>query len=381
MSENGFPGTGGTSLKKHIRVAFLVQGLGIGGLERVVVAVVTQLCGQQFSPVIICYDTLGEYKKVLEQSGVRTIFLPRKTGVDCSYLLKLARLLRQEKVDVLNTHNDTALFYGTIAGRLAGISRLVYTEHDGRYPKDRAKSFLNWGLLRLNHRVIAVARYLKDNLIQYHGVSPTKITVINNGVRELSGSVDTQRELREQLSLASSSPVLGIVARLDPVKNHRFLFQSVHELLPELPGLKLIVVGGGPEEENLRRLVREQGLDGTVLMVGQQENIADWYSLFDIFVLTSKSEGLSLTLIEALAAGLPIVTTDVGGNSEVVEHGFDGFLIPPDDKEAFKRAVLKVARDGKLCQTFSRNGRQRFQEHFSLSRMVKAYETVFSGER
>lgn len=361
-----------------IKVAFLIQGLQIGGLERVVADLAIQLDRNKFIPLVICYDSVGEFENILLENGIQVLYLPRRPGVDYAYVIKLAKLLKAERVQILNAHNETALFYGTLAARLARVSKVIYTEHDGSYPKSSGHNLLNKMLLRWNHHVITVAEYLKQHLVQSQKINAGKISTIHNGICWDTDGVRSKPSQALDLPLRGAFPILGIVARLDPIKNHLLLFQAVRGLVSKLPKLRLLVVGDGPEHTTLSRHISAHQLQEHIFMVGEQQNVKDWYTLFDIFVLPSKSEGLSVTLIEALAAGVPVIATDVGGNGEIIKHEVNGLLIPSAKPQALQQAIVRLANDPGLQQRLSQSGKERFRTAFSVRNMVAGYEQVFS---
>lgn len=364
-------------MRRRIHVLHLIQGLEVGGLEKVALNLAAGLDQTRFRSSICCYDSLGP---LAERCGeeIRVHLLKRRVGVDYTYPIRLARLLRRERVDVLHLHNATAFFYGVFAGRLAGTRAIVFTEHDREFPSKHGLRIVHRILGLLTSRTIVVAKYLRRNLWIYEGFNPAGVRVIYNGVSSngFCGPTDTAG-LRDELRILPSSRVIGIVGRLDPIKNHKCLFDAMKDVVAQMPGAMLLVVGDGPLRKDLERIVEDLGLREHVRFLGTRDDVPALLSLMELFVLCSHSEGLSLTLLEAQAAGKPIVATDVGGNGEVVVDRVNGILVPPNDSGALARALLELLNDSAYAHKLGAEGRKQFERLFNLDNMISSYEELY----
>lgn len=359
----------------------LLHDLKVGGVEMMVV----ELASRQhttFRVSICCFDGSGSLAAQAESNGVDVQVLRRKPGVDWRYPFKLARLLKKQRIDILQLHNPTAFFYGTLAGRLARTPCVIYTEH-GRDVSYGWKVRLGHRLLsKMVDEIVAVGDHGKHFLSTEEGIDSRKITRIYNGVAPESFDykldMQSRHDVRQMLGLeAGTEPVIGIVARLDPIKNHSSLLRAMKKVVSDIPSTVLLVVGDGPEEERLRKCVKDMKLNGSVCFLGSRENIPELLKIMDLFVLPSYSEGISMTLIEACAAGKPIVATNVGGNPEIVEHGENGLLVESDDSDALASAIVEILSDPVRAQEMGVKARLKFERQFTIGQMVANYERLY----
>ncbi|HHM06041.1 MAG TPA: glycosyltransferase [Gammaproteobacteria bacterium] len=360
-------------------VVHLIQGLQFGGLEMMAVNLIEGLDRRCYRPLVCCYDSLGPLAERLAQGGVSAALVPRRAGVDWRYILTLARFLRRHHTRLLHLHNSTAFFYGALAGRLARVPAIVYTEHGRDFASSRKARLINPVLARLVDRVVTVAEFCQDYLAA-EGVSRRRMETIHNGIdgARFGAAFDTAA-LRAALGLAPAQPVIGIVARLDPIKNHRLLLKAMAAVRGCCPDAVLLIIGDGPLRAELEAQARALQLAGRVHFLGGRDDVPALLALMDVFVLCSHSEGLSLTLIEAAAAARPIVATAVGGNGEVVQDGVNGRLVPPNDPAALAGALMDLLRDPAGAQAMGQAGRAVYAREFTLDTMVRRYEALYAA--
>ncbi|WP_166805041.1 glycosyltransferase [Nitrosococcus wardiae] len=370
-------------LARPIRILQLVQGLEIGGLEQMVITLVERLDPVRFKPAVCCFDVLGALVVQLTAKDIPVDFLPRKPGLDLSYPLRLARFLRRKKIDILHLHNPTALFYGTLAGRIARTPAIIYTEHGRDFSSSWKVKLANRWLSALVNEVVAVAERGKTYLTSEEGFDSSRIKLIYNGIDadKFNSWVchDKRREMLATLGLKPDDPIVGVVARLDPIKNHASLLKAMVTVSQRVPGAMLLVIGDGPLRLELEQQAQELRLGETVKFLGARSDVPELLSILDVFVLPSYNEGLSLTLIEACAVGKPIVATDVGGNSEVVEHGINGLLVPSDNPHALAKAITHILADKEATRRMGQIARERFEKYFTADAMVASYELLYDG--
>jgi glycosyltransferase involved in cell wall biosynthesis len=258
--------------------------------------------------------------------------------------------------------------------------RFVFTEHGIEYPFRRnwKRCLLNPILLRMADEVTTISRYTRENLIFYENYPRKKVQVLYNGIDLEAFSRGASREAaRSKLGLPLDGDVVGVVARLDPVKNHAMLFRAFKEVEKSLPKAVLLVVGDGPERARLQELVDRLSLNGKIRLLGSRSDVPDIIRAADVFALPSFSEGMSVTLLESMAAELPVVATRVGGNDEVVVDGQTGFLIPNDHASEMARRLLQLLGDEKLRRRMGLAGRKRAVDFFSTEGMVSAFSSLY----
>jgi glycosyltransferase involved in cell wall biosynthesis len=350
------------------RIAYLVQGMDTGGLERVVYLLSREMVRRGHEVFICCYDQLGAMQAEAEAAGARVVLVPRKPGVHLAYIGILARWLREIRPDVLHAHNETALFYGTLAGRRARVPTLLYTEHDGAFPRRWIVRFVNRRLVRRLRQAVAVSEAVKALWCREDGVRPEDVIVIPNGVP------DPQAEHRAGRRSRRPGACIGSVGRLSTEKGVDVLIRALPPVLAAVPEAELVIVGDGPERAKLETLASELRVNDRVRFLGRRSDVWDQLAGFDVFALPSRSEGMPMALLEAMAMELPTVSTSVGGIPEVVVDRVNGLLVPPQNPEALAAGLVRTLRDRALAERLARAARQTFTERYELSKMVDAYE-------
>jgi glycosyltransferase involved in cell wall biosynthesis len=364
-----------TPASEPIRVLQLLQGLAIGGIERMVLDLVFACDPGLVATQFCTFDRQGRLAADVLARGMSIHSRKRHGGFDVGFVLWLAGLLRRERIRILHGHNATAFFYGAAAASLVPGTRFLYTEHDRAFPTPWRERGLHALLARRVDAVATVSSTLRDNLVRYEAFPRDRVHVIKNGVA-LRPPTRDREALRADLGLGLR-PTAGIVARLAPVKNHELLLGAWKLVLEGCPEAVLLVVGNGSQESRLRAQAASLGLGDAVRFLGFRLDIPELLQALDVFVLSSRSEGLSLTLLEAEAAGLPIVATRVGGNPEVVCDGESGILVPSGEPRPLAEALARLLQDPALRARMGERGRSLYREHFTLEAMVRGYERVY----
>jgi glycosyltransferase involved in cell wall biosynthesis len=289
----------------------------------------------------------------------------------------VAHAAAQHGATLIHAHHYSPFVYGAIARLWRPSTRLLFTEHGrlsdaGPSPRRRAVNRL---LRHAPQAVIAVSADLKRHLVA-EGFPPASVQVIYNGIDPGSDSPAADRpRIREMLGVGDDVLTIGTVARLDPVKDLGTLIEAVSHLIAERR-VRLVIVGDGPELPRLKQIAAARGVSNDVTFVGHRDDVRRWLTAFDVFANSSTSEGVSLTILEAMAAGLPVVATAVGGTPEVVDAS-SGCLVPPRDPVALAAAIRSLAKDVSRRATLGRAGRQRVAAHFTLERMVEDYRKAY----
>ncbi|RTL57975.1 MAG: glycosyltransferase [Rhodocyclaceae bacterium] len=357
-----------------IHVQHVVLSLQPGGLENGVVNVVNGLSPEGFRSSVCCLKFGGEFVSRLK-SGVAVEEMGWRKGNDLGLPFRLARLFRRTRPDVVHTRNAESFYYGFLGAKLAGIKHVVHSEH-GRTFNDRQIRFLvqRW-FSAYTSALFSVSEQLKNDLVAHVGLTADRIQVLHNGV-DLDRFAGTGRdEARRLLGAAEGEVLVGSVGRLVPVKNYPLLLSAFATL--DLPQLALILVGEGPERGALEAQARELGIAGRVRFLGHRDDVTALMPGLDVFVLPSFSEGMSNTLLEAMAASLPCVASAVGGNPEIVSHGKTGYLFPSGDSEALAGSLRTLCTDAVLRASLGAAGRQETEREYSLGAMIRRYEKLY----
>ncbi len=360
-----------------LHVAHVLHSLEVGGTENGVVNLVTRLGGVRHS--VIAMTTAGPLAARLP-AGVGVRCLGKRPGIDARAILRLARELRRLRPTVVHSRNWGALD-AVLAARLARVPVVIHGEH-GREASDLLgldprRNRLRRLAARLVDRFVTVSFDLRRWLIETVRIPAARVVTIHNGVDTERFGDEGREAGRAALGLAPDRLVVGAVGRLDPVKDHAGLL-AAFALVAEASAM-LVIVGEGPCRSPLETRVRALGLGERVRLLGERGDVALLLRGLDVFVLPSLGEGISNTLLEAMATGLPVVATRVGGNPELVEDGVNGRLVPPADPGALAGALAEYLADPALRALHGKTSRQLAVERFGLDRMAARYRKLYRG--
>jgi glycosyltransferase involved in cell wall biosynthesis len=329
---------------------------------------------------VCCLDEEGTWARDLQAEGTVVTALGRGVGFTPGLGRRVAAAAASHGATVLHCHHYSPFVYAALARLWRPLGhRVIYTEH-GRLsdaPPSRKRWLAN-GVLRAAPRgVFTVSRELRDHLVD-EGFAARAVDVIYNGIA-VGPLPDTgaRQRVRDELGVADDTLVLSTIARLDAVKDLGVLLRAAGRLLPQLP-LRIVIVGDGPERRNLEDVAAECGITAHVRFLGHREDARRWLAGSDIFVNTSISEGISLTILEAMAAGLPVIATAVGGTPEIVNDDC-GRLVPAREPAALAAAILELANAGSRRHELGQAARRRAETLFTIERMVAEYRAVYEG--
>jgi len=364
----------------RLHVLHVLLSLEPGGLENGVVNVVNGLDPRRFRSSVVCLKSAGEFARRITDPAVRIHEMGWRGGADVKLPLRLARLFRATRPHVVHTRNAESFFYGFAGAKLARVPRLVHSEHGRRFD-DRAVRFTVQRLMtRWTDAVFTVSEQLKHDLVRHVGMPPGVVQVLHNGVDfdRFDHAAERPREdalrLRDALRIPADAMVVGSVGRLVPVKNYALLVRAVAAGPADV---QLVLAGDGPERGALEALARALDIAPRVHLIGHRDDIDRVLPAFDMFVLPSLSEGMSNTLLEAMACGVPVVASDVGGNREIVRQGVDGFLFASGDEAALAGHLARLQADPGLRERVGRVAREHVCTNFDLRAMVARYERLY----
>lgn len=363
---------------KKIKILHIVHSLEIGGLENGLVNLINRLDPERYEHAICCVATSGPMAQRLRRAvpihelgkgnGGRAYLLP----------LRLAGVVRRVAPDIVHTRNWGAID-GVIGARLAGVRRVVHGEH-GRGADDpcgtnRRRQQLRRLLAPAIRRFVTVSADLSQWLTSEVGVPEHKVTHIINGVdADRFRPLEEKFSRRRELELPTDMPLVGIVGRLNAVKDHATLLKAF-ATVPE--AAILVVVGDGPLAGELRQLSTELGIFEKVLFLGGRNDVEQILPCLDLFVLSSIAEGISNTILEAMACGLPVIASNVGGNPELVADGVSGSLFPAGEVRTLSQLMTTYLDDAALRNAHGEAARGRVEEEFSLDAMVDKYDQLY----
>ncbi len=361
---------------KKAHVLQLLLSLEVGGAERIVLNIMEKNNSPVFDYTACCLDSKGAYAKKLESIGQKVILLKRKPGIDWSMPFKLARLVCREKIDIIHAHGETPWFYAALASALFGGRVKCITTVHGWDRMNPAKRRL-WKILSaFTFKVAAVSRKLFHVLNNSNYVSAKKLTIIINGI-DISGIALHEKQSRRKWEIARDAKVIGTVSRIEPIKNHVLLLHAMKRLLQTGKKLKLVIVGDGPDGKEIRNLARKLNIRDNVIFTGERTDAIGFYSLFDVFVLPSLSEGISMTILEAMCQNIPVVASDIDGNREIIDNGINGFLFESEDEKDLVRVISYVLDNPGISRKAALRAYEYVKNRFSFERMIKEYEKIY----
>jgi len=358
-------------------IVHIVHRFDFGGLENGLVNLVNLMPSTVGRHVIIALTDVTEIQQRIDRDDVWVFALGKKRGKDIGFYVRLFRLLRTLKPDIVHTRNFGTLDCQFVAW-LAGVRHRIHGEHgwdsydpEGRLPKFRVVRRL---LEPLIETFVALSAELESWLIQDVGIPARKVRRICNGV-------DTKRFVaRTRPSRDHDASVVGSVTRFSEIKDPLNTIGAFIEVHRAHPGaVRLLMIGDGSLKAAAVSVLRSAGVEASACLPGSVVDVVPYLEEMDLFVLGSLREGISNTVLEAMAAGLPVIATRVGGNIELVDDGVTGYLVPPQSPSAIAAAIARYLADSDLARRHGVAGRKRIEDHFSINAMIALYSELYTG--
>ncbi len=358
-------GTGGRGQETR-KILYVIWSLGLGGAEQVVIRLAAGLDRKRFHPVICCLNEPGPFANQAAEHGIEVVALHKRGPYDLRVIPRLIRVIRERRIDIVHTHLWGANLWGRLAAKLAGVP-VIITEHNVDVWKRWHHVVLDRWLSRWTARLLAVSQHVRE-FYEAHGIGLGRWQVIYNGV-------DTPP------TPPSPAPrdVVGWIGRLVPAKAPQVFLEAVARASHQVPRLKALIVGDGPLRAELEAQARRLGISDRVIFAGLRQDVPSLLTGMEALVFSSEREGLSIAMLEAMAAGTPVIATRVGGTPELIEDGRTGLLVPSGDARALAEALATVLRDPALADRLRQSARERIEREFSLRRMIEAHEHLYEG--
>lgn len=352
---------------RRVRIVHVASQLAVGGMEKLLLEFARHANCRDFCLHFVCLGMAGPVAQELKACGWPMTLLQEPGGLRPGLVLRLAAHFRRWGVDVVHTHNTRPLIYAGPAARLARVPGLLHTRHGQRFGAGRRENVVFRLVAGLADWVVCVSED-SARLSAAEGLSMARVRTVHNGI-------DLSRFAYSGPCASGPAVMLG---RLSPEKDVGTLLQAVAIVRREDASFRLEVAGDGPCAGELRRLADELSLADGVRFLGEIRDVPALLARASLFVLPSLTEGISLTLLEAMARGLPVVATRVGGNAEVVADGQTGWLVPPGSPTDLAAALVRLGRDPAMARRMALAGRERVEAHFDARRMVAEYERLYA---
>ena len=358
------------------RVLQVVLSLHPGGTERLVLEIVRRLQAE-VPMAVCCLDKAGAWGEQLQGAGIPVTTLGREEGFHPTLGRRVAQAASAHGASVVHAHHYSPFVYGSLARLWKPGLRVIYTEH-GRLsdaPPSPKRRLANALFSLLPDEVYTVSADLKKHIVG-EGFRAAKVGVIYNGIEVLPLAAASERSsVRAELNVDEHTLVIGTIGRLDPVKDFDTMIRAV-DLLGRDTRCLLLLIGDGAERTRLEQLAAATGRPDLFRFLGHREDARRWLAGCDVYANSSIHEGVSLTILEAMSASLPVVATKVGGTPEIVDAQ-GGRLVPARDADAFAAALRDLAHDATRRTAMGRAGRQRVEERFTIERMVGEYRDAY----
>ena len=360
-----------------IRLLHLSWGLEVGGKERVIDQLVRNLAADQFTGTVWTLRRKGKFYSRLEEDGYPVGFFQKWPGFDPKTVCRLRKEITKFKPDLIHVHDSTSTVAVLSALFLKTTPPVIATEHLSYCYLNPLKKMVYEAVLRKTAAVTAVSRQLVEALGGKLGRS-VPVLYIPNGIdlKRFPRSIDKTKK-RKSLGLSSPGPVIVMVGRLEFNKDHDLLLRAARLVCSRLPNCHFLIVGDGSLRRSLLRLSRQLGLSDKVRFLGERLDVAEILKIADLCVLSSRREGFPLTLLEYMAASRPVVATKVGGVSDIIRDGREGFLVPSGDADNFAARIIQLIQDPSLAREMGRKGNEVVRRDFSLRTMIRSYENVY----
>lgn len=365
-----------------LSILHVVESLDRGGLERVVCDLVREQRVRGHTVEVLCLFHLGGFAAELERAGISVFAADKRRGPDLRALTRIRRVIRAGRHQLVHTHNAVANYYTCAAQLFArGSPPVVNTRHNmgALDPRDRRERLFRW-CIPLTARFAFVSKRAAERYMRDAALPAERTRVVTNGIpteRYIEATIQSRNTARDRLGLPRDAVVLGTVGRLVEVKNHRLLLDAAAPMCRTNPGLLVVLIGDGPLRAELEGAAAELGIAGQVRLIGERPDVPDLLPAFDVFVLPSVSEGQSIALLEAAAAGLPAVATDVGGNPEILSDGATGLLVPSGDRGALSAALGRLVAAPQLARKLGSAARNWVMRNASVSAMADSYDALY----
>lgn len=360
------------------RILHLTFDMGIGGTEQVITQLVNNLDTSLYKSSIACIEgEVGLLGRALQDKGIEFLVFSREPGFDLKLIIQIRAALQHHQFDIIHCHQYTPFVYGVLAA-LFSKTKVVFTEH-GRFHPDSyswKRRLVNPLLGCSAKAIVAISKATAKALAHYEWFPSKSIEVVYNGI-QVSGAVQHGDGQRKALQIGAEELVFGTIARFDSIKNLPMMIKSFRSVSTTYPGARLLLVGDGDERHYLEALVEEYNLQDKVIFTGYQHNTLPYMSVIDIYLMTSFSEGTSMTLLEALSMGICSIVTGVGGNIEIVEHEVSGVVVESADVAGLADWMLKLAADPAKRQLLGEGGKRVFAGRFSVDKMIEKYSDIY----
>ncbi|MBI5071375.1 glycosyltransferase [Candidatus Falkowbacteria bacterium] len=353
---------------RKIKIIHIITGLPFGGAETMLFDLARRLSADNFEVKVATAVRGGPLVQDFKEAGIEVRIFEKRGKIGLGLIFKLWRFLRREKPDIVHTHLFGGDTWGRIAAVLARVPIIISTEHNTNLDEGWAKRKLKKFLSHFTKKIVAVSEAVKNYSVVYDKIRAKKIVVVQNGI-------DLEKFISSSEKDFGDPPIIGVVGRLEEQKGYKYLFEALN-LIKTIPWI-LWVVGDGSKKSELERLAKDLNLRERIIFLGARRNIAEILNQIDIFVLPSLWEGLGIAVLEAAAAGKPIVASRVGGIPEIIEEDRTGILVEPKNVKSLADGLEHILLGSAEAKEMGARARAMAEEKFGVEKMVGSYENLY----
>ena len=364
-------------MNKHtLNILQVVNSLAIGGLEKVAINIVNnQPKQEEINFSILCLEEKGALVDFVKPS-IEIFELDKNNKPYLQLIREFAQIVKKNKIDIIHCHNYAPLLFSVLVKiLLLGKVKIVYTEHNQIYSISEKHYKRFRYLLKLADAIVTVSKNLQTHFIEEK--LGKKSTVIWNGITTPKFDSQEVARINKQYRNNQADFIIGTAVVMSEQKGLKYLIEAAKQIIDKYPEIKFMLIGDGYLKNELENQVRYLKLESNFYFPGYKKDIPNYIKTMDVFIMPSLWEGFSIALLEANALGIPIITTDVGGNSEIIKNEINGLLVPAKDPGALVKAVSNLFLDRGLREQFAENGKKLFKENFEVSKMVKNYNDTY----
>lgn len=363
--------------KGKVKVLYIITGLTIGGAEILLLNLIKSINRDIFDCSVLYLKNKSELNEEFSKIDVKIYNNAKYSFFNPCKYYEIYKIIKGNNIDILHTHLVHSNLIGRIIGSLAGAKCIINSEHNtSNWQK---KNFLLINFYKYTLKYVDIIHCI-SNSVKYkvnEFIGGEKLKVIYNGIDIEDFQSKEQKELKDRLLLQQSYPIIGCVSRLDRRKGIEYLIKAVKILKEDYVNIKLLLVGDGPERERLSRLVIEFDLTKQVIFTGKIAEVQKYLQLFDLFILPSLQEGLSIAIIEAMASGVPVIASEVDGIPEVITNNSDGILIPPENESEIAYAAKRILEDRNLMNKLVNNAYTKVRNRFDIKKVAIKFQELY----
>ncbi len=366
--------------KQRLKILYLITELEFGGAENLLLELSRYISREYFDVSIGYLKGKGTLKEDFKKIGIRVVYFNMRSRLDVFCIFRLAGFIRKEKFDIVHTHLIDADIFGYFGAKIAGVSRIVSTKHstDDFRKRKTISVFLDAFVANRICKNIAVSNAVREFLIKHQKIAQEKIKVVYHGINVPRFSWEINKDKSKvDLDLNSEEYIVGVIGRFEKEKGHIFLIEAINKIMLEIKNIHFVFLGEGSLKESMQEKINSLNLNNKATFLSARKNVESVLNALDILVMPSLWEGLGMASLEAMAAGVPVLASDVEGIREVVKNNETGILVPPADSGELANQVLALLKDEPLRSRLSKNGRDFVEKNFNINKFVNEMELLY----